>query len=250
MQFGVIIIGSEVLTGKRQDKHFSHVIQSLAARGYELAWASILGDVPTQISDALRRSFGGPDVVFCFGGIGATPDDYTRQCAADALGGSLVRHPQAVAEIEAQYGAQAYPNRILMADLPAGARIIPNPRNRVPGFSCGRHHFFPGFPSMAWPMLEWVLDSEYGSLAAEEFPVEATLIAYDARESELLALMEDFVARFPAVRFSSLPSIDSGNPHIEFGVRGRRSDVPCAIDFLRSGLASTGLRIVEGPQMS
>ena len=136
-----------------------------------------------------------------------------------------------------------------MADLPAGARIIPNPRNRVPGFSCGTHHFFPGFPSMAWPMLEWVLDSEYGALAAADFPVETTLIAYDARESELLGLMEDFVARFPAVRFSSLPSIDSGSPHIEFGVRGRSSDVSCAIDFLRSALVDKGLRVVDGPQM-
>lgn len=245
MKFGVIVIGTEVLVGKRQDKHFPHVIQALAGRGRELAWVQVVGDEPTLIVDTLRRSFGSQDSVFCFGGIGATPDDYTRQCAAEALAVALVRHPGAVVEIEAQYGAKAYPNRILMADLPAGARLIPNPRNRVPGFSCARHHFFPGFPSMAWPMLEWVLDREYEAVPDGQFPVEQSLIAYDARESELLDVMREFVVRFPTLRFSSLPNIDSSEPHIEFGARGPFADVARGIEFLRLALQSRGLRVID-----
>ena len=48
---------------------------------------------------ALRDAFASGDVVFCCGGIGATPDDHTRQCAAAALGVPLALHPEAEALI-------------------------------------------------------------------------------------------------------------------------------------------------------
>ncbi len=69
------------------------------------------------------------DAVFVFGGIGATPDDHTRQCAADAAGLALVRHPRGAAIIEKRFGREAYPQRIHMAHLPSGCALIPNPVN-------------------------------------------------------------------------------------------------------------------------
>ena len=152
--FGSIIIGDEILSGKRQDGHFRRTIASLAKRGLELKWCRIVGDAPALITETLRQTYASGDIVFCFGGIGATPDDHTRLCAAQAAGVPLIRHADAVAEIEARFGAGAYPRRILMADLPQGSRIIPNPFNRIPGFTLGHHHFLPGFPQMAWPMMD------------------------------------------------------------------------------------------------
>lgn len=140
MNLGTIIIGDELLSGKRQDRHFAHVVEALAQRGLELKWCRIIGDDPALIVETLRQTLVREDIVFCFGGIGATPDDHTRQCAAEAAGVPLIRHPEAVAEIEARFGAEAYPRRILMADLAQGSRIIPNPFNRIPGPSimdCG-----------------------------------------------------------------------------------------------------------------
>ena len=95
MGFGAIIIGDEILRGKRQDKHFARLIELLAARGLRLDWADYVGDSPDRITATLRRTFAGADVVFSFGGIGATPDDHTRQCAASALEVDLVLHPDA-----------------------------------------------------------------------------------------------------------------------------------------------------------
>ena len=86
--FGAFIIGDE-LVGKREDKHLSFLIAALAKRGLRLSWAQYLGDDPARLTEALRRSFASSDVVFSFGGIGATPDDHTRQCAAAALGVTL-----------------------------------------------------------------------------------------------------------------------------------------------------------------
>ena len=163
-KIGALIIGDEILSGKRQDKHLAKIIETLKIRGLALSYANYLADEPDEIEAQLRRSFATTDIVFSFGGIGSTPDDFTRQSAAKALGVPLALHPEAVAEIVARFGDAAYPTRVLMAEFPVGAAIVPNPFNRIAGFNVGRHYFLPGFPEMAWPMLEWVLDTHYRHL--------------------------------------------------------------------------------------
>lgn len=93
MNIGLVIVGDEILSGKRQDKHLGKVIELLAARGLMLSWARYVGDDRPRITAALRDAFTGGDLVFSCGGIGATPDDHTRQCAASALGVNLALHP-------------------------------------------------------------------------------------------------------------------------------------------------------------
>ena len=239
--FGTLIIGDELLSGKRQDRHFSHVVETLAKRGLELKWCRIVGDDPALIVETLRQTLPREDIVFCFGGIGATPDDHTRQCAAEAAGVPLIRHPDAVAEIEARFGAEAYPRRILMADLPQGCRIIPNPFNRVPGFSLHSHHFLPGFPQMAWPMMDWVLDTLYPDIRDQAPEAEQIIIVLDVMESPLLDMMNEFVRRFPDLRFSSLPHIgEEGERQIEFGLRGSRPRVAQGSAYLKEEITRRG----------
>jgi molybdopterin-biosynthesis enzyme MoeA-like protein len=86
--------------------------------------------------------------------------DY-QTIAAALLHDVIEDTPTAKAEIQAKFGAEAYPHRVLMAEFPQGSRIIPNPYNRVAAFAIRDHHFFPGFPQMAWPMLDWVLATKY-----------------------------------------------------------------------------------------
>lgn len=239
---GALIIGDEILTGKRQDKHLAHVIATLGARGVTLDYAQYLGDDRQQLTEVLRGTFARGDVVFSFGGIGATPDDHTRQSAAAALGVPLERHPDAVREIEVRFGAEAYPHRVLMAEFPAGSRIIPNPYNRVAAFAIRDHHFFPGFPEMAWPMLDWVLAQWLADLTREK-PIERGVVVYDAGESQLLPLMDTITARFPAVKLFSLPSfLPQGGRRIELGVRGPAAEVERAFAELHDGVVKSGFR--------
>lgn len=246
MKFGLIIIGDEILSGRRQDQHLPFAIAALARRGLELAWCRILADEPALLTDNLRQTLASSEAVFSFGGIGATPDDHTRQCAAQAAGVDLVRHPGALAEIEAQFGDQAYPVRVRMADLPAGSRLIPNPINRVPGFSFADHHFLPGFPHMAWPMLEWVLDNRYAHLQQQP-AVQAVITVYGVPESNLVDFMEDFVNRFPTLRFSSLPHMTGDQRWLELGVRGPQDQVAEGLAFLKAALDARGHRWAETP---
>jgi len=241
-RIGALVIGDEILSGKRADKHLPHVIATLGARGLALAWARYEGDDRGRLTALLRESFASGDIVFSFGGVGATPDDHTRQAAAAALGVPLVRHPDAVAEIEARFGAEAYPHRVLMAEFPQGSTIIPNPFNRIASFSVRDHHFFPGFPQMAWPMLEWVLATRYPDLSQP--PVaERAIAVFDAGESQLLPLMDENVARFPALKLFSLPTfLPDGRRRIELGVRGAPALVDEAFAHLVAGVRAAGFR--------
>ena len=240
--FGAFVIGDEILVGKRQDKHFPWLIEALAKRGLRLAWCEYLGDEPERITAALRRTFAAPDVVFSFGGIGATPDDHTRQCAAAALGVPLALHPEAEKEIRGRFGADTTPQRLKMGEFPLGAEIIPNPFNRIPGFSVRDHHFVPGFPQMAWPMVEWLLDTRYRALFDSQRWGEASVIVYGLAESTITPLMEEVNAKYPGLKSFSLPSMgESGTRrHIELGVRGVPAEVGPAMERLRRGLAELG----------
>lgn len=259
---GLIIIGDEILSGKRADKHLSKVIELLDARGLSLAYAEYVGDDPARITATLRRAFVSGDVVFSTGGIGATPDDHTRQCAARALGVALALHPVAKTLIEQRmqdlarekgltYDAQAPDNqhRLNMAVFPVGAEIIPNPYNKIAGFSCGRVHFVPGFPVMAWPMIEWVLDTHYADCFRAQARREQSVIVMGAMEATLTPLMEQLEREHPGVKVFSLPSVDHPvyGRHIELGVKGSPAAVAPAFAALMAGLSEFKLKL--GPEL-
>lgn len=241
--FGAFIIGDELLVGKREDKHLGFAIGALAKRGLRLAWAHYLGDEPARLTDALKRSFASRDVVFSFGGIGATPDDHTRQCAAAALGVPLALHPEAEREIRARFPGQVVtPQRLQMGEFPQGASIIPNPVNRIPGFSIADHHFVPGFPQMAWPMVEWVLDTRYRSRFDSQKWAEASILVYEAGESQLIPAMKTVEQQYQGVKVFSLPSMgaDGSRIHVELGVRGDPQQVSDAMEALRREVRGAG----------
>jgi molybdopterin-biosynthesis enzyme MoeA-like protein len=236
--FGIYIIGDEILSGKREDKHLTQAISILKKRGLQLGWAEYLGDDPARMVASFKRSFATDEIVFSFGGIGATPDDYTRQAVADALNVPIVRHKEAVAEIVVQFGEGAYPKRVMMADFPQGAALIPNPVNRVAGFSIKQHYFVPGFPAMAWPMMEWVLDTHYSQLFHQTEYLEQSIIVIDGIESKLIDLMNAVISDFD-VKVFSLPKLKP-NPHVELGAKGAPDKVLLAMSALKSGVEKLG----------
>ena len=240
--FAAIIIGDEILSGKRQDKHLSKLITTLKARGLDLAYAHYLGDEPQRIVGMLKQTLATDHVVFSFGGIGATPDDYTRQCAAAALGVALQAHPQAMAAMAAKPGFEMTPNRMKMAEFPLGAAIIPNPYNQIAAFSCGDHHFLPGFPEMAWPMMEWVLDTRYRQLFNQTPFAEEIIIVHEAGESSLIDAMERIVSGFPTTKLSSLPRHLPRGRIIEISIRGDPAAVPDAMRQMKTEVHNLGFR--------
>ncbi|WP_343642110.1 molybdopterin-binding protein [Roseateles sp.] len=259
MTIGLFIIGDEILSGKRQDKHLAKVIELLGARGLQLAWAKYLGDDREHLVREFKAAFDSGDLFFSCGGIGATPDDHTRQAAAAALGRPLELHPQAaeliwqrVQQMAAEQGTtpeRDHPDtlrRLEMGVFPQGAAIIPNPYNKIPGFSIeGRAHFVPGFPVMAHPMIEWVLDHLHADLHQAVGTRERSLILQGAMEASLTPLMERIEADFPGIKVFSLPSVDHPQygRHIELGVKGDARAMEAAYAALRAGVVQFGAAI-------
>ena len=245
MNFGAIIIGDEILSGKRVDAHFDKIVSLLAARGLRLSWAEFLGDERSRIAATLKRTFASGDVVFCFGGIGNTPDDHTRQAAAEALGVDLVLHPDAEREIRARFGDDVNEVRLLLGTFPRGVDIVPNPFNRIAGFSVKHHYFLPGFPQMAHPMAEWALDTFYAQYFNRQPMVDKAFLLTGpmAYESALLDLMERIVSDYPALRLFSLPSVgdDGQRRHLELGVEGEVALVDQAMEEIRQEVEKRGI---------
>jgi molybdopterin-biosynthesis enzyme MoeA-like protein len=289
--FGLIIVGDEILSGKRQDKHLPKIIELLSARGIALDWAEYVGDSPARITATLKRAFASGDIVFSTGGIGATPDDHTRQCAAAALGAPLQLHPEAeslirqrMQDLAKEQGTTYEPNhpdnihRLNMGVFPAGAQLIPNPYNKIPGFYVlgsaqfsagpsqgklapsggsapraagerGGIYFVPGFPVMAWPMVEWVLDNLYPHLHRKSAYVEKSVIVFGAMEAALTPLMVRLEADFAGIKVFSLPSVDHPQygRHIELGVKGAPDDVALAYSAMLDELHKFGAK--TGPEL-
>lgn len=262
MAIGLIIIGDEILSGKRADKHFPKVVELLSTRGLQLAWAEYLGDEPARITATLKRTLASDDIVFSCGGIGATPDDHTRHCAAAALGVPLVLHPEAKAKIqkrmidvareagqEINLDAPENLHRLKMGEFPQDAATITNPFNNIPGFSVknssaqGAHYFVPGFPVMAWPMIEWVLDNVYPHLLHQRAWLEKSVLVYETAESTLTPLMEAIEDEFSLTKVFSLPTVGDAQTrrHIELGVKGEPTQTAAGFEKMLAGLKQLGV---------
>jgi molybdopterin-biosynthesis enzyme MoeA-like protein len=264
---GLIIIGDEILSGKRADKHLPKFIELLNERGLQLAWAEYVGDSPERITQVLARAFASGDVVFSCGGIGATPDDHTRQCAAQALGVPLALQEQAKAlilermrDVALEQGVAFEPDRddnlhrLNMGTFPQGAQIIHNPYNKIPGFTClgaqqGMVHFVPGFPVMAWPMMQDKLDAYCQTWGSAPKRTERSVIVFGAMEATLTPLMERIELQHVGIKVFSLPSVDhpKWGKHIELGVKGAEPQVEAAFQALKDGLKPFSVEL--GPEM-
>jgi molybdopterin-biosynthesis enzyme MoeA-like protein len=213
-RFFALIIGTEILNRRRSDKHFDFVSQALIQKGHTLSGSFIIEDDPALIVQTLQFIASQENaVLFSFGGIGSTPDDHTRKCAAIALrDGNLLVHEEAKAIIVNKLGEKAYPYSVRMAELPEGATLLENPVNQMPAFALDeRYYFMPGFPEMSHPMVEQILAKR---LPKKRDYYRHTLTAL-CKENIFIDLMEKMPKE---VEFSSLPKLYSDGWRVSISV--------------------------------
>ena len=213
-KFFTLIIGTEILNRRRADAHFDFVSKALADKGHKLTGSFIIEDDPALIIQTIKFIASQPNpVLFSFGGIGSTPDDHTRKCAAIALrGGDFVVHEEAKRIIEEKLGDAAYPHPIKMAELPKGAALLDNPVNKMPAFSLDeRYYFMPGFPEMSHPMVTEILDK----LIPEKKETYRHTFTAECKENIFIELMEKTPNN---VEVSSLPKLLDKGWSVSFSV--------------------------------
>ena len=216
-KFFALIIGTEILNRRRVDKHFDFVTKALAQKGHKLSGSFIIEDDPALIVQTIKfiASQSNP-VLFSFGGIGSTPDDYTRKCAAIALrDGNLPIHDEAKKIIVETLGENAYPYAVRMAELPRGATLLENPVNKMPAFALDeRYYFMPGFPEMSHPMVEKILTQ---LIPNKRTYYRHTLTAL-CKENVFIEVMEKMPKE---VEFSPLPKLYSDGWRVSISVASR-----------------------------
>jgi molybdopterin-biosynthesis enzyme MoeA-like protein len=215
--FYAVIIGSEILNDRRQDKHFPFIRDALAQRGHSLFASFIIKDDSQLIASTYKMVQNDPDaVMFSFGGIGSTPDDLTREIASQVFSdGTLHSHEKFRYDIIERFGDAAYPHRIHMADLPKNSELLPNVINNMSGFYLEKRFFFmPGFPEMSHPMINYILEKFYPSAPPT---YRQTLIAQTS-ENTLIPIMQMLSKE---IDFSSLPMISDGKATVEISVASK-----------------------------
>lgn len=205
MKIFQVIIGTEILNGRREDKHFKFLRDALLQRGYELFSSFTVKDDPNLLENIFSLIKNTSDsMLFCYGGIGATPDDFTRKTAAKIFTDNKMEYNKDFVNIiDRKFTNEDNSKKYLLAYWPKDAKPLwNNPVNGFPGFNIKNRYFFmPGFPQMAHPMTKEAIEK---FLPKKEIKKRYTLIAY-AKESEMLDIMKKIPKE---VEFSTLPKLD------------------------------------------
>jgi molybdopterin-biosynthesis enzyme MoeA-like protein len=240
--FYSVIIGTELLNGRREDKHFKFLNQALIDRGLKHSGSFIINDDTALMERVFEMIKKDPkSVMFCFGGIGSTPDDYTREIAAKSFTcESLQTNQKALELIKEEFGAEAYPYRIKMADIPKGAKLLENVVNHVPGFYLQNRFFFtPGFPSMANPMIIWALDN----LFEKKQPKFSYEFKADCSENDLINIME---ALPKELELSSLPKIQGSKKTVDiFLAHKSKKELEKWCTFFKKEMERLDIKIID-----
>ena len=221
VNFYSVIIGTELLNGRRTDAHFSFLNTQLLQRGWEQKASFVIEDDPKLMFDIFTLIKSDPNsVMFCFGGIGSTPDDYTRVVAGKVFrDGKMEFHEEAKNRILNQFGNEAYPHRINMAYLPINAKLLKNVVNNVAGFYLEDRFFFtPGFPSMSQAMVIEALDKIYPKSNIEKYRKVMTI---NASENDLIDTMKKIPEN---IDLSSLPKILGDKRKVVISLAGYDKD--------------------------
>ncbi len=241
--FYALIIGTEILNGRRNDSHFEFMRNTLKSRNLKFAGSFIIDDTPEIIASTISYISTLPNsVLFSFGGIGSTPDDHTRLAAAKALkDGKLYPNIEFEKLIIERLGDKAYPHPINMAKLPIGAKLLPNVVNKMPGFSLDDRYFFmPGFPEMSHPMVEYALDKYFKNSGKKEYRFTLTALC---RENEFIELMKNAPKK---VDVSSLPKLYSDGPRatisvVSYNKQKAKDEFAKYIEFLEKNNITYGI---------
>ena len=219
--FYSVIIGTELLNGRRKDAHFAFLNQQLLSRGWEQKASFVINDDTNLMENIFNLIKSDPNsVMFCFGGIGATPDDYTREIAGKVFtSGAMEFHEEAKNRIINQFGDEAYPHRINMAYLPINAKLLKNVVNNVAGFYLEDRFFFtPGFPSMSQAMVIEALDKLYPKSNLKKYRLVMTI---ETSENDLIDTMKKIPSH---IELSSLPKIIGDKRKVVISLAGYDKD--------------------------
>jgi len=241
----LLVIGDEILSGRTQDKNVAQVALWLNHHGIRLSEVRIIPDDIGRIAATVNELRAAHDYLFTTGGIGPTHDDITVDAIAAAFGVPVVVHPVARKILEHYYRGRPgglTDARLLMARVPQGAELIPNPSSGAPGIKIENVYVMAGVPGIAASMLEALTGKLEGGL-----PIVSVTVGARAPESDVADLLRETEAANPGVAIGSYPFFKDGRYGANFVIRSEDGDLAKRTgDELSSKLREAGYEPVEG----
>ena len=218
MQCEVLAVGTELLLGQIVDTNSAWIGEQLALAGIDSHFQVKVGDNRGRIVEVLRDALRRSDAVIVTGGLGPTQDDISREAIAELMGVALRRDEALAATIRAMFESRGRPmtaNNLRQADIPEGARVIPQTRGTAPGLICpvGDRVVYavPGVPHEMRDMVERAVIPDLQRRSG-------TTATIRSRTLRTWGLSESGLAEIVAPRVEALDA--AGNPTIAFLASG------------------------------
>jgi nicotinamide-nucleotide amidase len=213
----IVAVGNELLLGETVDTNSAWAARRLSEIGVRVVRTTHVGDDSERLAEVLREAGGRSRWVIVTGGLGPTRDDLTRPVLASVLGRELRLDAGILAEVEARFRRFGYDrmpaaNRS-QAEVPEGARTIPNPDGTAPGIVIedGGTTFFalPGVPAEMKALLEAGVLPTIAADLGQEAPVVRSRLVRTAGigESALAERIDDLVEGVAPIEVAFLPDL-------------------------------------------
>jgi nicotinamide-nucleotide amidase len=212
MRATVISIGNELLSGITRDTNFLFLTRAFSRVGIEVIRHLTVGDQRPAMLDALNSGLADSELVVVSGGLGATPDDLTREVLAEFSGVALIEDEELKSRLAARYARFGRPFTAVarrQALLPAGWERLENPVGLAPGLWLERGGAIicalPGVPREFEAITHHGLLPRLGG-SRDLAPLPAvTLRTLGIPESELAARIEDLNLDLGGAELAFLP---------------------------------------------
>ena len=133
----IVAIGDELLSGATIDSNAARIAKQLEPVGLRVIRKATVPDSADAVAAAVRSALQRSGAVITTGGLGPTRDDLTKGAVAEVFGVELEFRADLWSALQqrwAQRGKIPRTNRT-QAEVPAGARVLPNPRGTAPGLA-------------------------------------------------------------------------------------------------------------------
>ncbi len=195
-----LIIGNELLSGKIAEANLLVLARELRALGILLKRAVLILDDVEVIAREVRELSVTHDVVFTSGGVGPTHDDLTMEGVARAFGAGVVVAPEVEGLIRRYYAERVTEGHLLMARVPAGARLVASAGVPWPTVVMRNVWVLPGVPEVFQMKLPHVRAELGGGTPFSSLAVYTRL-----DEGDLKPLLDRVVAAHGDVEVGSYP---------------------------------------------
>jgi molybdenum cofactor synthesis domain-containing protein len=218
----LIVIGSEVLSGKVSDLNTPFMVDELRKLGVALKRVVIISDDIETIAREVRFASEGFDWVFTTGGLGPTHDDLTMEAIATAFDTQLVQSEELLEALNQLKRNRPVESLIRLTWIPENASLFWGDGERIwPTVHVNNVYIFPGVPEFVrhrFAAMRKLLQAT---------PFVCHNVYCSRHESELVEEINTVVKAHPQVELGSYPQFgnDDHRVRVTFDARdGARAD--------------------------